>query len=215
MWANYNSSCDPETWTPACWGHRRQHSFTPISLSRHFTSHISTREQWQKYNLLHLIKIILIGSGHRNTFWPYFVKMFDVYDTFDVCIENSIVAIFDMYVKTGVWKQWLMCCVTRWRSDGIFSISLRMLQLEKRSRTNGNNAAVVHCVPASHCLLLDHMLWCGGAVVCGGALLLLEIFRLWTRAATKHSDTGEHTSSGSWGACTAQCCHPGGPERAW
>ena len=103
----------------------------------------------------------------------------------------------NMHVNTGVWKQWLMCCVTRWSSSGIFSISLRVLQLEKRSRTNGNNAAVVHRVPASHCLLLDHMLWCGGAVVCGGALLLLEIFRLWTRAATKHSDTGEHTSSGS------------------
>ena len=166
MWANYNSSCDPETWTPACWGHRRQHSFTPISLSRHFPSHISTREQWQKYNLLHLIKIILIGSGHRNTFWPYLVKMFDVYDTFDVCIENSIVAIFDMHVNTGVWKQWLMCCVTRWRSDGIFSNSLRVLQLEKRSRNVAarmeiNNAAGVHRVPASHCCW-SHVVvrWC-------------------------------------------------------
>ena len=147
-----------------------------------------------------------------------FSQNFYVYDLWHIwCIEYSIVAILDMHVKvnTGVWKQWLMCCVTRWSSDGIFSNSLRVLQLEKRSRTNGNNAAVVHCVPASHCLLLDHMLWCGGAVVCGGALLLLEIFRLWTRAATKHSDTGEHTSSGSWGACTAQCCHQGGPERPW
>ena len=103
--------------------------------------------------------------------------MFYVYDMFDVSnsqiLKCCLLSWTYMHVKTGVWKQWLMCCVTRWSSDGIFSISLRVVQLEKRTR----NVATPMEITRSCCslcagislLLLITCCWCGGAV--GGAVV--------------------------------------------